>query len=162
MKLFFVIIAAALVSMALGGCAAPSGVMQPSGNVYERGAHLREGRVVGAVVLSVRPVMVAAAPGDQAAITSAATVIGAIAGVALGGSDAGARAALGIVGALSGGALGRAVVQDSGLVQAHEIVVRTDDLRGRLIAVVQQGATPTVGSRVWVIGVGPNTRVSPQ
>jgi len=156
-------LAAILVAAAVGllsGCAAPSGALQPSGTVFERSEHLREGRVIEGVVLSVRPVQVAVSPQERGTVTGAGAAIGAIAGIAIGGSDAGARAALGILGALAGGTVANAASQETGVRKAHEIVVRTED--GRRIMVVQQGATPVVGAKVWVTGLGRNTRVVPQ
>lgn len=155
------VILAVVVSVALGGCMAtvPQN-QQKSAQTYERVDNLGAGYAREATVVAVRQVQVAASSNSGRTGTTVGAALGGLAGAAATKrSDGYTRAAATIVGGVLGSAIGNAVSRDEPQV-GHEIIARTPN--GQLVTVVQtEGVAPLIGQRVYLVGMGRNTRVVP-
>ncbi len=143
--------AAAMVALAIGGCAYPR---QGSGDYTTYGVQ-GEQTVRFGVVESVRLVRIEAPPSGVGA--AAGTVVGAIGGSHIGGGSGQAVGA--IAGAVLGGLLGQAIEQDSNQRTGLEITVLLDS--GKYIAVTQEADENfRSGDRVRIISGRGVTRVT--
>jgi outer membrane lipoprotein SlyB len=128
-----------------------------TGDTYSRGEAGQAQSVSKGRITSIRPVKI---EGNS----QAGTILGGIAGGALGSNIGGGRAsntAGAIGGAIVGGALGSQAQQAMGSRNGIEISVRLD--QGGTVAVVQEVSRNeqfSVGDRVRVLGSGSRTRVS--
>lgn len=156
------IVAAVLLPFLLG--AGPANAQ--SGNVYGIVGAQRIQSVTPGVVVAMREVLVEAKTADR--------IFGGTTGGLLGGaamrhiarhSNGGDRAALAMLGAALGAYGGNAIAERVAVTQAYELIVETQDVRGRAkhIAVVQPAPAPVVGvgSPVFVLSEGGRYRVIP-
>lgn len=145
-------IAAALAALSIAGCGP-----QLSGDVVSANQSQVAQSVGFGTVTAARPVLVEGNPGGAAAVTS--TLVGGIAGAALGneiGGGTGQVLATG-AGAVAGAAAGNQIAAAATRHESVEWSVRLDD--GRTIAVIQASPTFSVGQRVQVIQSGGVTRL---
>jgi outer membrane lipoprotein SlyB len=144
------LLAAALLGLALGGCAYHYG----SGDY--RGYQVRgEQSVRFGVVDSVRPVRIN--PRDTGVGAATGAIAGGIAGSNVGGGSGQIVGALG--GAILGGVIGQNVEQSANERRGEEITVLLDS--GRYLAVVQEADESfRPGDRVRVLSGRGNTRVT--
>ena len=144
------LLAAALLGLALGGCAYHYG----SGD--SRGYQVRgEQSVRFGVVYSVRPVRIN--PRDTGVGAATGAIAGGIAGSNVGGGSGQIVGALG--GAILGGVIGQSVEQSANERRGEEITVLLDS--GKYLAVVQEADESfRPGDRVRVLSGRGNTRVT--
>ena len=143
-------IAAALGSLALGGCAYHAG----SGDYH--GYEVRgEQSVRFGVVESVREVRIS--PGDTGVGTAGGAMLGSIAGSTVGGGNGQIAGAIG--GAILGGIIGQNVEKSANERRGIEVTVLMDS--GNYLAVVQESDEPfRAGDRVRILSGRGATRVT--
>ena len=141
---------AATFMLALTGCATSS----PDVVSRSQAQHMQSVR--GAVVESMRPVVVDGAQSGLGAV--AGGLVGAIAGSGIGGRRDGMVG--GVLGAVAGGALGNAIERSTTRENAVELVLRLDD-GSRQVIVQSDGAQQFFeGDRVQILGSSGRYRVA--
>ena len=148
---FKTLVAAAVIGLAIGGCATQSN----SSSVYGAGQVQREQIVRLGILESVR----------QVAIQRPESGVGTLAGAGLGGVagsavGAGRGSIIGaIVGAVAGGVAGNAIENSADRRPGYELTVRLDS--GEMRAIVQEADEPfQPGDRVRILSRGGLSRVT--
>ena len=148
---FKTVVAAAVLGMAVAGCATQSN----SSAVYGAGQVQREQIVRLGTLESVRQVAIQRQQSGFGGLAGAG--VGGVAGSAIGGGRGSIIGA--IVGAVAGGVAGNAIENSADRRPGYELTVRLDD--GELRAIVQEADEPFApGERVRILSRGGVSRVT--